>query len=271
MNLFRGAALTSGFSHVHLLIFLCLLKQFDPFCSTILAGGQSSLMLLCPTKLCIKEGSQGWSPWCTCYMIEFDMVNFVETLVMRVPSLVCVSSCCFPIRFHGTFIIMNLAQNVLYVLSMCVCVCVCVCVRVCSHDIVAKRYVATHYQTHNANKHSFRSPPLGVMNFKRNLRRDNCTRHWSMGCWAVGRLFANFQALWSWDTLLPGMGERNNMERLYRLYMTPYGLLWSSGHASWTSSVSKSMSLRWTDLVARCGLWYGWLLKWDFKHLKRGS
>ena len=28
MNLFRGAALTSGFSHVHLLIFLCLLKQF---------------------------------------------------------------------------------------------------------------------------------------------------------------------------------------------------------------------------------------------------
>ena len=120
MNLFRGAALTSGFSHVHLLIFLCLLKQFDPFCSTILAGGQSSLMLLCPTKLCIKEGSQGWSPWCTCYMIEFDMVNFVETLVMRVPSLVCVSSCCFPIRFHGTFIIMNLAQNVLYVLSKCV-------------------------------------------------------------------------------------------------------------------------------------------------------
>ena len=50
------------------------------------------------------------------------MVNFVETLVMRVPSLVCVSSCCFPIRFHGTFIIMNLAQNVLYVLSKCVCV-----------------------------------------------------------------------------------------------------------------------------------------------------
>ena len=56
------------------------------------------------------------------------MVNFVETLVMRVPSLVCVSSCCFPIRFHGTFIIMNLAQNVLSVLSKCVCVCVRVCV-----------------------------------------------------------------------------------------------------------------------------------------------
>ena len=28
MNLFRGAALTSGFSHVHLFMFLCLLKQF---------------------------------------------------------------------------------------------------------------------------------------------------------------------------------------------------------------------------------------------------
>ena len=29
-------------------------------------------------------------------------------------------------NLHGTFIIMNLAQNVLYVLSKCVCVCVCV-------------------------------------------------------------------------------------------------------------------------------------------------
>ena len=29
---------------------------------------------------------------------------------------------------HGTSIIMNLAQNVLSVLSKCVCVCVCVCV-----------------------------------------------------------------------------------------------------------------------------------------------
>ena len=28
MNLFRGAALTSGLSHVHLFMFLCLLKQF---------------------------------------------------------------------------------------------------------------------------------------------------------------------------------------------------------------------------------------------------
>ena len=34
-----------------------------------IAGGQSSLMLLCPTKLCIKEGSQGWSPWCTCFTV----------------------------------------------------------------------------------------------------------------------------------------------------------------------------------------------------------
>ena len=42
------------------------------------AGGQSSSMLLCPTKLCIKEGSQGWPPWCTCYMIEFDMVILLK-------------------------------------------------------------------------------------------------------------------------------------------------------------------------------------------------
>ena len=41
------------------LFFLCLLEKFYPYCSTFLAGGQSSLMLLCPTKLCIKEGSQG--------------------------------------------------------------------------------------------------------------------------------------------------------------------------------------------------------------------
>ena len=50
--------------------------------------------------------------------------DLVKTLVMRAPSLVCVSSCCFPIRIHGTFIIMNLAQNVLSVLYKCVCVCV---------------------------------------------------------------------------------------------------------------------------------------------------
>ena len=44
----------------------------------------------------------------------------VQTLVLRAPSLVCVSSCCFPIRIHGTFIIMNLARNVLSVLYKCV-------------------------------------------------------------------------------------------------------------------------------------------------------
>ena len=42
MNLFRGAALTSGFPHVHLLIFLCLLEKFYPYCSTFLAGGKAS-------------------------------------------------------------------------------------------------------------------------------------------------------------------------------------------------------------------------------------
>ena len=36
--------------HSSSLLFLFGLKK---------AGGQSSLMLLCPTKLCIKEGSQG--------------------------------------------------------------------------------------------------------------------------------------------------------------------------------------------------------------------
>ena len=59
INLFRGADLTSGFPHVHLFFVLVLAEKEFPYCNTILAGGQSSLMLLCPTKLCIKEGSQG--------------------------------------------------------------------------------------------------------------------------------------------------------------------------------------------------------------------
>ena len=59
INLFRGVALTSGILHVHLFFVLVLAGKEFPYFNTILAGGQSSLMLLCPTKLCIKEGSQG--------------------------------------------------------------------------------------------------------------------------------------------------------------------------------------------------------------------
>ena len=57
------------------------------------------------------------------------MVNFVETLVLRVSFLgFFVSSCwCLLIEDGTCIIIMNLAQNVLLVLSKCVCVCVCVC------------------------------------------------------------------------------------------------------------------------------------------------
>ena len=89
MNLFRGAALTSGFSHVHLLIFLCLLKQFYPICSTILAGGASSSFSLAPTKTLNAAGD-----------IEADHFDvpantwdnlwhgdLVETLVMRASFL----------------------------------------------------------------------------------------------------------------------------------------------------------------------------------------
>ena len=44
-------------------------------------------------------------------------------------------------NLHGTIIIMNLAQNVLYVLSKCVCVCVCgwVCVCVCGRLLFLPR------------------------------------------------------------------------------------------------------------------------------------
>ena len=49
--------------------------------------------------------------------------DLVKTLVMRAPSLVCVSSCWCLLIEDGTYIIiMNLAQNVLSVLSKCVCV-----------------------------------------------------------------------------------------------------------------------------------------------------
>ena len=56
------------------------------------AGGQSSLMLLCPTKLCIREGSIHW-PWmCTC-------VNCCTSCPI---DLVCFhgSSCFLPPNFR---------------------------------------------------------------------------------------------------------------------------------------------------------------------------
>ena len=86
------------------------------------AGGQSSLMLLCPTKLCIKEGSQGWSPWCTCYMIEFDMVILLKQwswgLVFLFSSCLLYNHAEWNIFFHdfGT-----------WCFSLCTSVCVCVC------------------------------------------------------------------------------------------------------------------------------------------------
>ena len=55
-------------------------------CQTILfyfeAGGQSSLMLLCPTKLCIREGSIHW-PWmCTCFQTVEQAVQLTLFVFM---------------------------------------------------------------------------------------------------------------------------------------------------------------------------------------------
>ena len=50
MHLFRGAALTSGFPHVHLFMFLVPAEKIYPYCSTFLAGGASSSFSLAPTK-----------------------------------------------------------------------------------------------------------------------------------------------------------------------------------------------------------------------------
>ena len=66
----RRADGTGRTFHMYIYIYQCLcvqpcLKGF--FQSPSCAGGQSSLMLLCPTKLCIREGSIHW-PWmCTCF------------------------------------------------------------------------------------------------------------------------------------------------------------------------------------------------------------
>ena len=49
---------------VYVCVCVCVKPCFEGF---LHAGGQSSLMLLCPTKLCIREGSIHW-PWmCTCF------------------------------------------------------------------------------------------------------------------------------------------------------------------------------------------------------------
>ena len=58
MNLFRGAALTSGFPHVHLFMFLVLAEKIYPYCSTILAGGTGPLWIPVPTKLFHNGGSE---------------------------------------------------------------------------------------------------------------------------------------------------------------------------------------------------------------------
>ena len=43
-----------------------LLKRCETCTCPFSAGGQSSLMLLCPTKLCIKNGSIHWPRMCAC-------------------------------------------------------------------------------------------------------------------------------------------------------------------------------------------------------------
>ena len=45
------------------------------------AGGQSSLMLLCPTKLCIREGSIHWPRMCTCQRLFELLTKLLHCLV----------------------------------------------------------------------------------------------------------------------------------------------------------------------------------------------
>ena len=54
------------------------------------AGGQSSLMLLCPMKLCIREGSIHW-PWmCTC---KFNLLSKFHFWLNILLDRLCTSFC----------------------------------------------------------------------------------------------------------------------------------------------------------------------------------
>ena len=119
INLFRGAALTSGFPHVHLFFVPVLAEKEFPYCNTILAGASGSSYLPDATKLWYDEGWVVWSTICTCYM---DMMKVMFKHWSRgFLSLVFVSSCWCLLIEDGTYIIiMNLAQNVLSVLYKCV-------------------------------------------------------------------------------------------------------------------------------------------------------
>ena len=56
INLFRGAALTSGFPHVHSFFVPVLAEKEFPYCNTILAGASGSSYLPDATKLWYDEG-----------------------------------------------------------------------------------------------------------------------------------------------------------------------------------------------------------------------
>ena len=76
--------------------FCARMKNFLAFCILLGSRGARPPVMTLPNKASHWRGSRVWSTLCTCNLVEFDfnMVNFVETLVMRVSaSLVCVSSC----------------------------------------------------------------------------------------------------------------------------------------------------------------------------------
>ena len=99
--------------------FACPFVNFLVLAETVLAGGPGPLCQAWSNEA-RHNGGCNLGRRVVYLQLHGHDEGDVQTLVMRAPSLVCVSSCCFPIRIHGTFIIMNLAQNVLYVLSKCV-------------------------------------------------------------------------------------------------------------------------------------------------------
>ena len=143
--------------------------------------------------------------------------------------------------------------------SLCECLCVCVCVLMTSSWSAKSLHVEGH---------SFRSPPLGVMNFKRNLEGERNLQLETAGqfSWAVSspppkrngscghwRLFANLVGVeLDQITFWPGIGEKEQYGITTGITIHDTLPLWEAADMPVeTSSVSKVH----VSEVARCVLW----------------
>ena len=70
-------------AYVYIYIYICVFVRVSCY-NKLICRGQRSLMLLCPMKPCIREGSIHW-PWmCAC---EYVNESFGPSIVMLLVSL----------------------------------------------------------------------------------------------------------------------------------------------------------------------------------------